>query len=139
MFAIYAFLREFYPGLLYYVAWKNISVWSWGLSIGVATAIANASGPLMGLYLYTQEIDQKEKFTGTMAWSFFIINWVKLPCMICSGVVTTTELAMCTNYIVWIPLGVILGRGLLGLVNQRIFNCVIILVSIVMGVKLILG
>jgi hypothetical protein len=137
-FACYVFAKEYFPKQLLYFPWKSIHGWTWGLIIGITTAIANASGPVMGLYLYTEGVDQKEKFTGTMAWSFLIINWLKFPCLVLSGVITTHELWMSLKFLWWIPLGIVLGQFFLRIVNQRVFNSLIVAISIWMGVRLCL-
>ncbi len=49
-----------------------------GLTGGFTTMIGNAAGPVMALYLLSMNLP-KNKFIGTAAWFFMIINWVKMP------------------------------------------------------------
>ena len=49
-----------------------------GLLAGMFTMMANASGPVMVLYLIFMRLD-KTGFMGTIAWFYFIINLAKIP------------------------------------------------------------
>ncbi len=139
VFAVYVLLKEYAPGTLSRVRWERISVWGWGLVVGITTTIANASGPVMGLYYYVHGLDQKEKFTGTMAWTFLLLNWIKLPCMVASGVVTWRAGELAWPYLVWIPAGVLLGQWMLRIVSQRLFNTAVAISGLLMGGALLMS
>jgi len=49
-----------------------------GLSGGFATMIGNAAGPILIMYLLSMRLP-KNKFIGTGAWFFFIVNVLKVP------------------------------------------------------------
>lgn len=49
-----------------------------GLLGGFATMIGNAAGPILALYLLTMRLP-KNRFIGTGAWFFFIVNLLKVP------------------------------------------------------------
>lgn len=49
-----------------------------GLAGGFATMIGNASGPIMALYLLSMHLP-KNKYIGTAAWFYMIVNLIKLP------------------------------------------------------------
>ncbi len=49
-----------------------------GLLGGFATMMGNAAGPILALYLLTMRLP-KNRFIGTGAWFFFIVNLLKVP------------------------------------------------------------
>lgn len=49
-----------------------------GILTGFATMIGNVSGPIFAIYLLAMRL-QKNKFIGTSAWFFLIINLTKFP------------------------------------------------------------
>lgn len=51
---------------------------SMGILTGFATMIGNVSGPIFAIYLLAMRL-QKNKFIGTSAWFFLIINLTKFP------------------------------------------------------------
>jgi len=64
-----------------------------GLLAGITTMLANASGPIMILYFLALGFE-KEKFVGTIAWFYFIINLVKVPFSAYLGLVTVKSLGL---------------------------------------------
>ena len=52
--------------------------WSMGILVGLTTMLANAAGPVFGLYLLAIGLPKLE-FVGTAAWFFLILNIVKIP------------------------------------------------------------
>jgi uncharacterized protein len=85
-----AIIRKIVGGII--VAMMTVHVWRrfstgpraagnpafYGLSTGFATTVANASGPVMNLYLLSRKLP-KEKFVATGAWFFFVVNLMKSP------------------------------------------------------------
>ncbi len=52
-----------------------------GIATGFASMIGNVAGPIFWIYLIAKKFN-KNKFMGTVAWFFFILNIVKLPLQI---------------------------------------------------------
>jgi uncharacterized membrane protein YfcA len=52
-----------------------------GIMGGFSTMIGNAAGPIMSVYLLSMNL-QKNRFIGTAAWFFFIVNLFKMPLQI---------------------------------------------------------
>jgi hypothetical protein len=52
-----------------------------GIMGGFSTMIGNAAGPIMSVYLLSMNL-AKNRFIGTAAWFFFIVNVFKLPLQI---------------------------------------------------------
>ena len=52
-----------------------------GIICGFATMIGNAAAPIFAVYLLAIQLD-KERYLGTTAWFFFILNMIKMPLQI---------------------------------------------------------
>ena len=63
---------------------------SLGLLGGFATMMGNAAGPVMALYLLSMRLP-KNKYIGTGAWFFFIVNLSKVPLHIWSWKTITID------------------------------------------------
>lgn len=120
---------------------SKVFAWTMGLLAGFTTQIGNAAGPVMGVYLATQDM-KKPNFMGTWAVFFFIVNISKLPLI--GGLVP--GLQMITAKTLWFDLmvlpgviiGAILGRYLYKLVPERYFVRVIMLFNLIVPIQLIL-
>ncbi len=105
--------------------------WSMGGGAGVATMLANAAGPIMTLYLLARGL-AKFAFVGTSAWFFLIVNTLKVPFSYDLGLITRESLLFNLFLIPAIALGIGLGRLLLGVISQRLFeNCLLIFAAII--------
>lgn len=99
--------------------------WCTGWVAGVTTMIANAAGPVMGIYLLTARLPKWE-FVGTGAWYFLIINLVKVPFSASMGLITPTSLLFNLAATPMIVAGIMLGRWLIGKINQAVFEWLMI-------------
>jgi uncharacterized membrane protein YfcA len=104
-----------------------------GVGAGVATAISNAAGPLMTMYMARLGLD-KNAFMGTTAWYFFIFNATKIPMYLAldwlnpaQPLFTARGLSFAALMLPVIVVGVILGRLLLNHLSQRVFNWVTVI------------
>ncbi|MGF1707497.1 sulfite exporter TauE/SafE family protein [Enterovibrio baiacu] len=59
-----------------------------GSFCGVVGVLANAAGPLMGLFLLEQKMD-KSAYVATRVWTFFTLNLMKLAGLISLGLINT--------------------------------------------------
>jgi uncharacterized membrane protein YfcA len=100
-------------------AWPFAAVM--GLLAGVATMLANAAGPVMGLYFLAVGLP-KYQLTGTSAWFFLLINLYKLPFSAALGLIHGSSLLFNLVLVPVIVGGLFLGRWLLGHVSQRLFD-----------------
>ena len=55
--------------------------------------VANAAGPVFGIYLLQMGLDKKE-FVGTRSWYFLIINLFKIPFSASLGLITVESLSL---------------------------------------------
>ena len=107
-----------------------------GLTAGFTTQVANAAGPVMALYLLSMKLP-KDRYVGTCAWFFMIMNWTKLPVFCFEGRVTTSVLHAVLPMIPLILIGAALGVLFVKRAPQRFFEVVIEIIVIVSAVKLL--
>lgn len=114
-----------------------------GIGAGIATAISNAAGPLMIMYMARLGLD-KNAFMGTTAWYFFIFNAVKIPLYLAldwlnpaQPLVTARGLSYALTMLPVIVIGVLIGRWLLSHLSQRVFNWVTVIGATAGALRLI--
>ncbi len=113
-----------------------VVAWCIGWVAGVTTMIANAAGPVMGVYLLTARLPKME-FVGTAAWYFLIVNLVKVPFSASMGLITPASLLLNVAAIPAIVFGIIVGRRLLGKINQTVFEWLMIVFVLLGALRLI--
>ncbi len=99
-----------------------------GMLAGFTTLVANAAGPLMVIYFLAMRLPKWE-FVGTAALFFLLLNFFKVPFMMHLGLVNTASLTFNLWLLPLVAAGVWLGRRLLGHLNQRVFENVVLGVS----------
>ena len=107
-----------------------------GLTAGFTTQVANAAGPVMALYLLSMKLP-KNRYVGTCAWFFMIMNWTKLPVFCFEGRVTAAAVHAVLPMLPLILLGAVLGVLFVKRAPQRFFEVVIEIIVIVSAVKLL--
>lgn len=98
---------------------------SMGLLAGITTMMANAAGPVMGMYFLAVGLP-KYQLTGTSAWFFLFINLFKIPFSIGLGLIGPGSFAFNLLLLPAIIVGLFFGRWLLGHVSQRLFDGLIL-------------
>lgn len=96
-----------------------------GLLAGITTMMANAAGPVMGLYFLAVGLP-KYQLTGTSAWFFLIINLYKVPFSAGLGLIRADTLLFNLALAPVIIIGLFFGRWLLGHVSQKLFDGLIL-------------
>ncbi|MBC8100512.1 MAG: sulfite exporter TauE/SafE family protein [Armatimonadetes bacterium] len=116
--------------------------WHGRLAGGVAgfgSALANVGAPAFTAYMLLQPGMTPTAFIGTTTLFFAIVNALKLPGFLYSGVLQVDLLLQ----IVWvapiIPLGVWLGRFVIQRIDPRLFEVLILGLLLLMSIWLILG
>ncbi|MDA7509602.1 MAG: sulfite exporter TauE/SafE family protein [Akkermansiaceae bacterium] len=107
-----------------------------GSFAGIATTIANAAGPVFQLYFLARRLPKME-LIGIGARFFLLINLIKLPFMGGLSFTTPESLLLNVKLVPLILIGIFLGRHLLQLISQRVFEWMIIGFAILAGVRLI--
>ncbi|MGR3292003.1 MAG: sulfite exporter TauE/SafE family protein [Paracoccaceae bacterium] len=105
---------------------------------GAASMIANAAGPVFGVYFLQMGL-KKIEFVGTRAWLFLVMNVAKLPFAFGLGLVTPQTLGLNLAFLPVILLGAGLGIWLLRVINIRMFTGLIRVGVMVAATRLILG
>jgi hypothetical protein len=96
-----------------------------GMMAGITTMMANAAGPVMGLYFLSVGLP-KYQLTGTSAWFFLIINIFKIPFSAGLGLIHAQTLLFNAVLVPFIIGGLFLGRWLLAHVPQKMFDGLIL-------------
>ncbi len=108
-----------------------------GMIAGAVSMIANAAGPVFGIYLLQMGLS-KAQFVGTRSWYFLVMNLAKLPFAISLGLVSKGTLMLNLMFLPVIVLGAVLGYGFLKYINIAPFKWLIRLTALVAAARLIL-
>ena len=111
---------------------------SMGFLAGATTMMANAAGPVMTLYLLSMKMP-KQKFIGTAAWFFFIVNWIKLPLMATEDMVTIDTIKINLIAFPAVVGGALAGIWLFKRIPQRLFNILALVLAAAAAIKLLSG
>lgn len=99
--------------------------WGMGILVGVTTMLANAAGPVFGLFLLAIGLPKKE-FVGTAAWFFLLLNVLKIPFSWNLGLIRPQTLLLNAIFLPVIVLGLWIGRLIIHRIPQRSFDIVIL-------------
>jgi uncharacterized protein len=110
--------------------------WGMGLLAGVTTMLANAAGPIFGLYALAVGLPKFE-IVGTSAWLFFILNSFKVPFSVGLGLIHGQTLLFNLLMSPVIVLGVLGGRWLTHRLPQRLFDGLLLAFAAVAALRLI--
>ncbi|MEQ1828448.1 MAG: sulfite exporter TauE/SafE family protein [Pirellula sp.] len=100
--------------------------WSMGILVGFTTMLANAAGPVFGLYLLAIGLPKME-FVGTAAWFFLILNVSKVPFSWSLGLIRTDTLLLNAILLPLIAVGLWLGSLIVKRIPQRLFDSLILI------------
>jgi uncharacterized membrane protein YfcA len=109
-----------------------------GVSAGITTMIANAAGPIMIIYLLAMRLP-KLIFMGTSAWFFFAVNVFKVPFSYNLGLINFDSLRVSLPLIPFAMLGAVTGRILIKYIDQSLFELLAMVLTLVAGLRLLLG
>lgn len=109
-----------------------------GMAAGFTTTIGNLAGPVMALYLLSLGL-KKHAFMGSMAWFFLIINLLKIPIFVSTGLITLDSLQLSVSFLPGIILGALCGRFVFKRIPQRPFVITVQVLAIAAAIRLILS
>jgi uncharacterized protein len=92
-----------------------------GVLAGIATMLANAAGPLLGIYFLSLGFD-KAAFVGTRSWYFLLLNAFKLPFSASIGLISLDSLALNAACIPLVIFGGWIGVRVINIMNERVFR-----------------
>ena len=108
----------------------------YGILLGTTTQLANAAGPVSALYLLAMKLP-KEKYMGTGAWFFLIVNWIKVPIFAIEGRVTWESVKLDLLMLPIIVIGAAVGILLLKKMPQKLFNDIVMGLAVIGALKLL--
>lgn len=129
-------VRQFAPEYFHRLAHSGGFGLAAGSFAGIATTIANAAGPVFQLYFLARRLPKME-LIGIGARFFLLINLIKLPFMGGLSFTTSDSLMLNLKLVPLILLGIFLGRHLLQLISQRVFEWMIVGFAVLAGVRLL--
>jgi uncharacterized protein len=94
-----------------------------GLLAGFTTMLANASGPIVTIYLLAMQFSKNE-FVGTAAWYFLLLNLAKVPFSANLGLIDPASLRLNLVLAPVLLAGTLVGVTALRRIPQRLFNTV---------------
>ena len=107
-----------------------------GVTAGAASMIANAAGPIFGVFLLQMGLT-KEKFVGTRSWYFLILNIIKLPFFLQLGTVNPQTLLLDLYVLPLLFLGAWGGVKILKMINLTMFKWLIRAAVIISAIRLL--
>jgi len=111
--------------------------WSMGGLVGLTTMLANAAGPVFGLYLLAIRLPKME-FVGTAAWFFLLLNCIKIPFSWSLGLIRLDTLALNVMLMPLIALGLWLGTLVVKRIPQKLFDSLILLFTGIAALRMLL-
>lgn len=103
---------------------------------GISTMLANAAGPVIGLYLLVVALPKMD-LIGTSAWLFLVLNVFKLPFSYNLGLIHGETLWIGLQLAIAIPIGMAAGRYLVTRISQKTFNVILLAFTAVMATQLV--
>jgi hypothetical protein len=117
---------------------SKLFAWSMGILVGVTTMLANAAGPVFGMFLIAIGLPKKE-FVGTAAWFFLLLNLLKIPFSWNLGLIRSDTLALNVVLLPGIYLGLVAGSAISKRIRQRDFETVIVVLAALAGLHMLLA
>jgi uncharacterized membrane protein YfcA len=108
-----------------------------GTTAGFTSSLAHAGGPPVVIFLLLQDIPPR-LFVATLALFFMILNWVKVPYYIVSGLLDFERFWNFAWIILVLPLGVLIGKWANARIDKKTFERVIVVLLIINAFMLIL-
>lgn len=112
--------------------------WAMGILVGLTTMLANAAGPVFGLFLIAIGLPKKE-FVGTAAWFFLLLNLIKIPFSWNLGLIRGDTLALNIMLLPLTWLGLKAGASIVQRIHQKWFELAIMAMSILAAIQLLLA
>ena len=115
----------------------RVAAGTYGTLGGFTTMVANAAGPVMSMYFLAARFSVKE-FLGTAAWFFALVNLSKVPFSVGLGLITVPGLLIDLVLVPAVVLGALSGRWLADRLDQRLFERLVIVFTVIGALYLLL-
>ncbi len=118
--------------------------WLCGAAGGIATTLANAAGPIMSVYLLLRQFP-KFDLLGVNARFFLFINIFKVGMFVAApalfpkinlDIINARSLLIDVTLVPGVILGVLVGRKLIALVPQKLFDNLLIAFAVIAAIRL---
>ncbi len=109
-----------------------------GLAAGLFSALANAAGPIVSLYMILSRLE-KFQFLGTTAVCAFAMNWIKIPLFVSLGSINAATLKLGAAAIPAVLLGGVAGIFFARKLPQKAFKNIVLALAFLASLKLIVG
>lgn len=118
--------------------WVKSRFFGYGAGIlgGFSTMLANAAGPVIQLYLMARKVPKME-LIGIGARFFLLINLIKIPLNVRLALITPDSLLENARVLPGVVLGIFCGRYLIRHVPQAAFEWMIVVFSVISGLRLV--
>ena len=110
---------------------------SLGVMTGFMSMVANSGGPPMSIYLLLRK-NTVLKFMGNNAWLFFMVNLFKVPFVFALGLINFQSVSYIIPALLLVPLGALLGRKVIGKLNQELFQKITLVSAALAGINLLI-
>ncbi len=134
--AMLQMLRTWRSGWFDDVPHQRWFAWSLGLFAGITTMLANAAGPVMGLYMLAVGLPKLE-LVGTSAWFFLVVNTSKLPFSLDLDLIDQDSLILNAVFAPAIVPGMMIGQRLVQAISQKTFDTLSLIVTSLGSLRLI--
>lgn len=129
-------LREYRKSFLEHLRDSKFFFFGSTILIGVSTMLANAAGPVYSIYALVHKM-KKEDFLGIGARFFLLLNLFKVPFLGAISLINPESLKLDLLLIPGMFAGILLGRKLIHLVPQRLFEWLLYGFSLLAGLRLL--
>lgn len=129
-------IREFRKEFLEHLPDSRIFRWLSCLLIGVSTMLANAAGPVYSIWALVHRM-KKEDFLGVGARFFLLVNIFKVPFLGQLELINGESLLLNGLLLPALIAGILVGKRLIHLVPQRMFELLLYGFSAIAGMRLI--
>jgi uncharacterized protein len=116
---------------------RRLATGAYGVLGGFTTMVANSGGPVMSMYFLSSSYSMN-RFLGTAAWFFFVVNLAKAPFSVGLGLIDAASLRLDLVLIPAVVAGALVGRRLARRINQQLFERLVIGLTIVSAAYLLL-
>jgi uncharacterized membrane protein YfcA len=134
--AVMQLARKFKEAWFTHIPHSPWFAWGMGILVGITTMLANAAGPVYGLFLIAIGLPKKE-FIGTAAWFFLLLNLIKIPFSWNLGLMNPDTLIINVILIPGILLGLLAGRAIADRIRQGDFETAVLVLATLAGLHMV--
>ena len=109
-----------------------------GTLAGFISSIAHSAGVVIAMFLLPQNFP-KRVYVATMAFFFAAVNLLKVIPYISIDLITTETLKTGAMFVIFVPVGVLIGTWLNRKISQDVFTRIIYALVFIIAVQLLIG